>query len=91
MGTELPLYGWNVGPTSDLQLCQLNSTSDTDLMKTGAAASRAPLAFNSDRLSPPALRVELLAPAKVKERTQNVKERVTQSQKAPFNLLFVCY
>ncbi|XP_034147977.1 potassium voltage-gated channel subfamily H member 6 isoform X1 [Esox lucius] len=63
--------------TTNLQLCQLNTT-DTDLMKTGGAANRAPPPFNQDRLSPPAPRVELLAPVKVKERTQNVKERVTQ-------------
>uniref|UniRef100_A0AAY5LBJ1 Uncharacterized protein n=2 Tax=Esox lucius TaxID=8010 RepID=A0AAY5LBJ1_ESOLU len=50
--------------TTNLQLCQLNTT-DTDLMKTGGAANRAPPPFNQDRLSPPAPRVELLAPVKV--------------------------
>ncbi|XP_070963074.1 voltage-gated inwardly rectifying potassium channel KCNH6 isoform X1 [Oncorhynchus clarkii lewisi] len=63
---------------SDLQLCQLNSTSDSDLMKTWGTANRAPPPFKPDMLSPPASRVELLAPAKVKERTQNVTDKVTQ-------------
>ncbi|CAB1312113.1 unnamed protein product [Coregonus sp. 'balchen'] len=74
IGPKLPVSGGNIGPPSDLQLCQLNSTSDLDLMKTGGTANPPP--FKPDRLSPPAHRVELLAPAKVKERTQNVKEKV---------------
>ncbi|XP_068438822.1 potassium voltage-gated channel subfamily H member 6 [Clinocottus analis] len=47
--------------------------SDSDLMKSGGPADR-----GLECCSPPAPRMELLSPSKVKERSQNVKEKVTQ-------------
>uniref|UniRef100_A0A668AH63 Potassium voltage-gated channel, subfamily H (eag-related), member 6b n=1 Tax=Myripristis murdjan TaxID=586833 RepID=A0A668AH63_9TELE len=55
------------------QLGQRSSMSDSDLMKSGGAANRGP-----ECKSPPTQRVELLSPSKVKDRTQNVTEKVTQ-------------
>ncbi|KAJ8364419.1 hypothetical protein SKAU_G00132500 [Synaphobranchus kaupii] len=58
-----------------------NSTSDSDLMKY-RTISRIPqitLTFGSDRLRPPSpTEIEIIAPCKVKDRTQNVTEKVTQ-------------
>nr|XP_043874006.1 potassium voltage-gated channel subfamily H member 6-like isoform X1 [Solea senegalensis]XP_043874007.1 potassium voltage-gated channel subfamily H member 6-like isoform X1 [Solea senegalensis] len=47
--------------------------SDSDLMKTGGPGSRGPECH-----SPPTPRMELLSPSKVKDCSQNVKEKVTQ-------------
>ncbi|XP_032872952.1 potassium voltage-gated channel subfamily H member 6-like, partial [Amblyraja radiata] len=62
----------------------LNSTSDSDLMKY-RAISRIPqitlnfVDFNPDIiLTPSPTEIEIIAPSKVKERTQNVTEKVTQ-------------
>ncbi|XP_067869029.1 potassium voltage-gated channel subfamily H member 6a [Heterodontus francisci] len=62
----------------------LNSTSDSDLMKY-RAISRIPqitlnfVDFNPDViLTPSPTEIEIIAPSKVKERTQNVTEKVTQ-------------
>ncbi|XP_074477025.1 voltage-gated inwardly rectifying potassium channel KCNH6 [Sebastes fasciatus] len=47
--------------------------SDSDLMKSGGAASKGP-----ECRSPPTPRIELLSPSKVKDRSHNVTEKVTQ-------------
>ncbi|XP_049916763.1 potassium voltage-gated channel subfamily H member 6 [Epinephelus moara] len=47
--------------------------ADSDLMKSGGPASRGP-----ECRSPPTPRMELLSPSKVKDRSQNVTEKVTQ-------------
>ncbi|XP_035261137.1 potassium voltage-gated channel subfamily H member 6-like isoform X2 [Anguilla anguilla] len=66
---------------SNLKHNLLNSTSDSDLMKY-RTISRIPqitLTFGSDRLRPPSpTEIEIIAPSKVKDRTQNVTEKVTQ-------------
>ncbi|XP_051987804.1 potassium voltage-gated channel subfamily H member 6a isoform X2 [Xyrauchen texanus] len=66
---------------SDLKPSNLNSTSDSDLMRH-CAIGRIPqvmLAFGSDRLRPPSpTEIEIIAPSKIKDRTQNVSEKVTQ-------------
>lgn len=51
--------------------------SDSDLMKSGGPASRAP-----ECCSPPTPRMELLSPSKVKDCSQNVTEKVTQVREA---------
>ncbi|XP_051994688.1 potassium voltage-gated channel subfamily H member 6-like isoform X1 [Xyrauchen texanus] len=67
---------WN-----DLKPSNLNSTSDSDLMRH-RAIGRIPqvtLSFGSDRLRPPSpTEIEIIAPSKIKDRTQNVSEKVTQ-------------
>uniref|UniRef100_A0A672YI95 Potassium voltage-gated channel, subfamily H (eag-related), member 6a n=1 Tax=Sphaeramia orbicularis TaxID=375764 RepID=A0A672YI95_9TELE len=59
----------------------LNSTSDSDLMRH-RAIGRIPqvtLTFGSDRMRPPSpTEIEIIAPSKIKDRTQNVTEKVTQ-------------
>ena len=47
--------------------------SDSDLMKRTGPASKGP-----ECRSPPTPRMELLSPSKVKDRSQNVTEKVTQ-------------
>ncbi|XP_071318733.1 voltage-gated inwardly rectifying potassium channel KCNH6 [Trachinotus anak] len=47
--------------------------SDSDLMKSGGPGNRGP-----ECRSPPTPRMELLSPSKVKDRSQNVTEKVTQ-------------
>lgn len=47
--------------------------SDTDLKKSGGPGSKGP-----ECRSPPTPRMELLSPSKVKDRSQNVTEKVTQ-------------
>ncbi|XP_050922514.1 potassium voltage-gated channel subfamily H member 6 [Lates calcarifer] len=47
--------------------------SDSDLMKSGGPGSKGP-----ECRSPPTPRMELLSPSKVKDRSQNVTEKVTQ-------------
>lgn len=47
--------------------------SDSDLIKCVGPASRGP-----ECRSPPTPRMELLSPSKVKDRSQNVTEKVTQ-------------
>ncbi|XP_066498293.1 potassium voltage-gated channel subfamily H member 6a [Hoplias malabaricus] len=68
-------------PWSDLKPNNLNSTSDSDLMRH-RAIGRIPqvtLTFGSDRLRPPSpAEIEIIAPSKIKDRTQNVSEKVTQ-------------
>uniref|UniRef100_UPI003AAE96FD potassium voltage-gated channel subfamily H member 6a n=1 Tax=Centroberyx gerrardi TaxID=166262 RepID=UPI003AAE96FD len=66
---------------SNLKPSALNSTSDSDLMRH-RAISRIPqvaLTFGSDRMRPPSpTEIEIIAPSKMKDRTQNVTEKVTQ-------------
>lgn len=66
---------------SDLKPSNLNSTSDSDLMRH-RAIGRIPqvtISFGSDRLRPPSpTEIEIIAPSKIKDRTQNVSEKVTQ-------------
>ncbi|XP_029914633.1 potassium voltage-gated channel subfamily H member 6a isoform X2 [Myripristis murdjan] len=66
---------------SNLKPSALNSTSDSDLMRH-RAISRIPqvsLTFGSDRMRPPSpTEIEIIAPSKIKDRTQNVTEKVTQ-------------
>uniref|UniRef100_A0A4W4G4M5 Cyclic nucleotide-binding domain-containing protein n=1 Tax=Electrophorus electricus TaxID=8005 RepID=A0A4W4G4M5_ELEEL len=66
---------------SDLKANNVNSTSDSDLMRH-RAIGRIPqvtLSFGSDRLRPPSpTKIEIIAPNKIKDRTQNVSEKVTQ-------------
>ncbi|XP_041940783.1 potassium voltage-gated channel subfamily H member 6a isoform X1 [Alosa sapidissima] len=65
---------------SNLKPSLINSTSDSDLMRL-RALSRIPqvtLSFPTERLRPPSpTEIEIIAPSKVKERSQNVSEKVT--------------
>uniref|UniRef100_A0A665T3U6 Potassium voltage-gated channel, subfamily H (eag-related), member 6a n=1 Tax=Echeneis naucrates TaxID=173247 RepID=A0A665T3U6_ECHNA len=59
----------------------LNSTSDSDLMRhrTIGRIPQVTLTFSSDRMRPPSpTEIEIIAPSKLKDRTQNVTEKVTQ-------------
>lgn len=47
--------------------------ADSDLMRGAAPTSKGP-----ECCSPPTPRMELLGPSKVKDRSQNVTEKVTQ-------------
>ncbi|XP_041633809.1 potassium voltage-gated channel subfamily H member 6a [Cheilinus undulatus] len=66
---------------SNLKPNALNSTSDSDLMRH-RTINRIPqitLTFGSDRMRPPSpTEIEIIAPSKIKDRTQNVTEKVTQ-------------
>ncbi|XP_055049957.2 potassium voltage-gated channel subfamily H member 6a isoform X1 [Misgurnus anguillicaudatus] len=63
---------WN-----DLKPSNLNSTSDSDLMRH--RIPQVTISFGSDRLRPPSpTEIEIIAPSKIKDRTQNVSEKVTQ-------------
>lgn len=66
---------------ADLKTSALNSTSDSDLVRY-RAVGRIPqlaLSFGSDRMIPPSpTEIEIIAPSKIKDRTQNVTEKVTQ-------------
>ncbi|XP_041831912.1 potassium voltage-gated channel subfamily H member 6a isoform X3 [Melanotaenia boesemani] len=76
---------WNSRPgdpqsNSNLKTCALNSTSDSDLMRhrTIGRIPQVTLTFGSDRMRPPSpTEIEIIAPSKVKDRTQNVTEKVT--------------
>ncbi|CAG07229.1 unnamed protein product, partial [Tetraodon nigroviridis] len=77
---------WNSRPgdprsNSNLKTSVLNSTSDSDLVRH-RAVGRIPqvtLSFGSDRMIPPSpTEIEIIAPSKIKDRTQNVTEKVTQ-------------
>ncbi|PWA17638.1 hypothetical protein CCH79_00008112 [Gambusia affinis] len=66
---------------SNLKPSALNSTSDSDLIRhrTIGRIPQVTLTFGSDRLRPPSpTEIEIIAPSKVKDRTQNVTEKVTQ-------------
>uniref|UniRef100_A0A3Q3APM6 Potassium voltage-gated channel, subfamily H (eag-related), member 6a n=1 Tax=Kryptolebias marmoratus TaxID=37003 RepID=A0A3Q3APM6_KRYMA len=66
---------------ADLKPNALNSTSDSDLVRhrTVSRIPQVSLTFGSDRLRPPSpTEIEIIAPSKVKDRTQNVTEKVTQ-------------
>lgn len=52
---------------------QQNSMSDSDPIRNAGPPSRGP-----ECCSPPTPRMELLSPSKVKDRSQNVTEKVTQ-------------
>lgn len=52
---------------------QQSSMADSDLMRGAAPTSRGP-----ECCSPSTPRMELLSPSKVKDRSQNVTEKVTQ-------------
>nr|XP_057904397.1 potassium voltage-gated channel subfamily H member 6a isoform X2 [Doryrhamphus excisus] len=77
---------WSARPgearnNSNLKPSALNSTSDSDLMRHRAIRSipQVTLSFGSDRMRPPSpTEIEIIAPSKVKDRTQNVTEKVTQ-------------
>ncbi|XP_054614855.1 potassium voltage-gated channel subfamily H member 6a isoform X2 [Dunckerocampus dactyliophorus] len=77
---------WSARPgearnNSNLKPSALNSTSDSDLMRHRAIRSipQVTLTFGSDRMRPPSpTEIEIIAPSKVKDRTQNVTEKVTQ-------------
>ncbi|XP_069374202.1 voltage-gated inwardly rectifying potassium channel KCNH6 isoform X2 [Paralichthys olivaceus] len=58
---------------SDILVSNQSSMSESDLMKSGGPGSRGP-----ECCSPPTPRTELLSPSKVKDRSQNVTEKVTQ-------------
>ncbi|KAM9746166.1 potassium voltage-gated channel subfamily H member 6a isoform 2-T2 [Menidia menidia] len=76
---------WSVQPgdarcNSNLKPSALNSTSDSDLMRhrTIGRIPQVTLTFGSDRMRPPSpTEIEIIAPSKVKDRTQNVTEKVT--------------
>lgn len=62
---------------SDLKPSNLNSTSDSDLMRH--RIPQVTISFGSDRVRPPSsTEIEIIAPSKIKDRTQNVSEKVTQ-------------
>ncbi|XP_026181869.1 potassium voltage-gated channel subfamily H member 6a isoform X3 [Mastacembelus armatus] len=66
---------------SNLKPSALNSTSDSDLMRhrTIGRIPQVTLTFGSDRMRPPSpTEIEIIAPSKIKDRTQNVTEKVTQ-------------
>ncbi|CAJ1076304.1 potassium voltage-gated channel subfamily H member 6a isoform X2 [Xyrichtys novacula] len=68
-------------PNSNLKPSALNSTSDSDLMRhrTIGRIPQVTLTFGSDRVRPPSpTEIEIIAPSKIKDRTQNVTEKVTQ-------------
>ncbi|GLD48990.1 potassium voltage-gated channel subfamily H member 6-like protein, partial [Lates japonicus] len=77
---------WNSRPgdprtNSNLKPSALNSTSDSDLMRhrTISRIPQVTLTFGSDRMRPPSpTEIEIIAPSKIKDRTQNVTEKVTQ-------------
>nr|XP_040047636.1 potassium voltage-gated channel subfamily H member 6a isoform X1 [Gasterosteus aculeatus aculeatus] len=70
----------DVQTNSNLKPSALNSTSDSDLMRhrTIGRIPQVTLTFGSDRLRPPSpTEIEIIAPSKIKDRTQNVTEKVT--------------
>ncbi|KAM8844733.1 potassium voltage-gated channel subfamily H member 6a isoform 2-T2 [Spinachia spinachia] len=70
----------DVQTNSNLKQSALNSTSDSDLMRhrTIGRIPQVTLTFGSDRLRPPSpTEIEIIAPSKIKDRTQNVTEKVT--------------
>lgn len=81
MRTEWGSRSGDTRTNSNLKPSTLNSTSDSDLMRH-RAIGRIPqvtLTFGSDRLRPPSpTEIEIIAPSKIKDRTQNVTEKVTQ-------------
>ncbi|KAL4617785.1 potassium voltage-gated channel subfamily H member 6 [Arapaima gigas] len=67
--------------TGHLKPSLLNSTSDSDLMRHRAVhkVPRIPFNFGSDKFRPPTpSEIEIIAASKVKDRTHNVTEKVTQ-------------
>uniref|UniRef100_A0A8D3CH19 Potassium voltage-gated channel, subfamily H (eag-related), member 6a n=1 Tax=Scophthalmus maximus TaxID=52904 RepID=A0A8D3CH19_SCOMX len=65
---------------SNLKPSVLNSTSDSDLIRhrTIGRIPQVTLTFGSDRMRPPSpAEIEIIAPSKIKDRTQNVTEKVT--------------
>ncbi|XP_058510581.1 potassium voltage-gated channel subfamily H member 6a isoform X1 [Solea solea] len=76
---------WNSRPgdartNSNLKPSVLNSTSDSDLIRhrTVGRIPQVTLTFGSDRMRPPSpTEIEIIAPSKIKDRTQNVTEKVT--------------
>ncbi|XP_037544652.1 potassium voltage-gated channel subfamily H member 6a [Nematolebias whitei] len=77
---------WNSQPGDpsecpNLKSSALSSTSDSDLVRhrTVSRIPQVTLTFGSDRLRPPSpSEIEIIAPSKMKDRTQNVTEKVTQ-------------
>ncbi|XP_031723753.1 potassium voltage-gated channel subfamily H member 6a isoform X1 [Anarrhichthys ocellatus] len=70
----------DVQTNSNLKPSALNSTSDSDLMRhrTIGRIPQVTLTFGSDRLRPPSpTEIEIIAPSKIKDRAQNVTEKVT--------------
>lgn len=67
-------------PTDALKPNNVSSTSDSDLMRH-RAIGRIPqvtLSFGAERVRPPSpTEIEIIAPSKIKDRTQNVSEKVT--------------
>ena len=65
---------------ADLKPSTLNSTSDSDLIRhrTIGRIPQVTLTFGSDRMRAPSpTEIEIIAPSKIKDRTQNVTEKVT--------------
>ncbi|XP_039679794.1 potassium voltage-gated channel subfamily H member 6a isoform X1 [Perca fluviatilis] len=65
---------------SNLKPSTLNSTSDSDLMRhrTIGRIPQVTLTFGTDRMRPASpTEIEIIAPSKIKDRTQNVTEKVT--------------
>ncbi|XP_066554571.1 potassium voltage-gated channel subfamily H member 6a isoform X2 [Amia ocellicauda] len=80
-------WGCKAGETrtnSNLKPNLLNSTSDSDLMRYRTINKIPQITLNfgdfgSDKLRPPSpTEIEIIAPSKLKDRTQNVTEKVTQ-------------
>ncbi|KAM4531422.1 potassium voltage-gated channel subfamily H member 6a isoform 3-T3 [Odontesthes bonariensis] len=81
MRTEWSCQPGDPRSNSNLKPNALNSTSDSDLMRhrTIGRIPQVTLTFGSDRMRPPSpTEIEIIAPSKVKDRTQNVTEKVTQ-------------
>ncbi|KAA8585437.1 hypothetical protein FQN60_004131 [Etheostoma spectabile] len=80
MRTEWSSQPGDSRANSNLKPSTLNSTSDSDLMRH-RSIGRIPqvtLTFGTDRMRPPSpTEIEIIAPSKIKDRTQNVTEKVT--------------
>ncbi|XP_015217397.2 potassium voltage-gated channel subfamily H member 6a [Lepisosteus oculatus] len=76
--------GGETRANSNLKPNLLNSTSDSDLMRYRTIHKIPQITLNfgdfgSDKLRPPSpTEIEIIAPSKLKDRTQNVTEKVTQ-------------
>nr|XP_020461087.1 potassium voltage-gated channel subfamily H member 6-like isoform X2 [Monopterus albus] len=75
---------WNSRPgdprsNSNLKPSAMNSTSDSDLMRHRTIGRIPQVTLTFDRMRPPSpTEIEIIAPSKIKDRTQNVTEKVTQ-------------
>ncbi|MBN3312055.1 KCNH7 protein, partial [Atractosteus spatula] len=84
MRGEWGVKGGETRANSNLKPNLLNSTSDSDLMRYRTIHKIPQITLNfgdfgSDKLRPPSpTEIEIIAPSKLKDRTQNVTEKVTQ-------------